>query len=574
MFKTASPYIKFLLQHPVNWLPFEEKTLNTASKEDKLIFIHIGQMGNVQERVASASLFTDPEVANELNNYFISIPIDIEDYPEAYLLGWDILQLRDQEKSESVNLFLMPDFTPITCTSNCPPEDFLLLTENLVTAFNEKREALTGMAEEAKYLLLHSGVINQENFNVEISKRLLEEYTDDWSMKMISFDNYYKNPPFYLKTPSLLFLSDYISTHPQPVIKGFIHTLCSRIIDSPMIDPLDGGFFFKMEDCKCKKPLYEKRLADNLLVAHFFAKAYRIFSNERYKTAAVRAISFIESTLKAPEGGYYNSLTLNENHLNYYQFSIKELKQLFPERWEEVGNALCMDLTAVEGLKQTISNSLEAEKLPQEEKDALLAHRRTREGIIIDMRKVTANNSLYISTLCDISSILDHYEYVDKAIENHQYMMRFFHNKKENLTRYEQSDIEGILLDWAEFIGADVSLYKATKEDYYLTQAKEYMDHTIECFYNDMNGMFFKSPKYSSLIPLKRESNIDSNIGSTNSIICRDLLQLYNETGINKYIYLAAKQLSNIAPHIPETGPYMGNWAAQLLYFLSLSDKQ
>lgn len=239
-----------------------------------------------------------------------------------------------------------------------------------------------------------------------------------------------------------------------------------------------------------------------------------------------------------------------------------------------MGKALKMDLSAPDTDRQTLSNSESAENLREETINALLSIRSSRKGLIIDTRKVTSNNSLYISTLCSLSRPLDKPEYIDRAIENHQYMMRFFHNKKENLTRYQESDIEGILLDWAEFIGADIALYKVTQEDYYLSQAREYMDHTINSFYNDANGMFFKSPKYSSLIPIKRESNIDGNIGSTNSIICRDLLKLYDTTGVSKYIYLASKQLINIAPHFPETGPYMGNWASQLLYFLSLSDKK
>lgn len=574
MFKTASPYIKLLLQYSIDWSPFEEKTLNAASRQDKLIFIHIGQIGNVSERISSCSLFSDPDVANELNNNFISIPIDIEDYPEAYLLGWDILQFRDEEKSDSVNLFLMPDFTPITCTSNCPPEDFLLLLDNLITAFTEKREALTGMAQEAKYILQHSGVITQDQFKADINDRLLEEYTDDWSLKMTSFDNYYKNKPFYLKTPSLLFLSDYVKTRQQPVIKEFISTVCNRIIDSPMIDPLDGGFFFKMEDSRCRKPLYEKRLADNLLLASFFSKAYQLYKNPRYKKAAINSIAFVESSLKAPEGGYYNCCTLEEEHLDYYMFSLKDLKQLFPDRWKEVGKAFNMDLYADENLGQDIANSPLAEALPEDDKKALSELRKSKAGLIIDTRKITSNNSLYINILCSLSNSLDRLDFIDRAIENHQYMMRQFFNKKGTLLRYEGSEIEGILLDWAELIGADIALYKSTEEEYYLTQAKEFMDYTISSFYNDMNGMFFKSPKYSSLIPLKRESNIDGNMGSTNSIMCRDLLKLYEISGINKYIYLASKQLINIAPHFPETGPYMGNWASQVLFFLSLSDKK
>lgn len=516
MFKTTSPYINLLFSSSVKWLPFENQTLQIAKEEDKPIFIHIGQTGNYVDRQEVQSLFLDKRISKILNDNFISIAIDAEDYPEAYLFGWDILQILNVEKKKQANIFLMPDFTPITSTSSSFPEDLLLLSQNLISAFNQKRETLTGMAQEAAYLLEKSGVVSETKFNKSfISFKMLQEYTDDWSYKMVSFENYFKKRrPFSIKIPSFYFLIDYIKITPQPVINDFILKTCDVITQSAMQDKSDGGFYYQMEDYKCETPLYEKKLSENLLISLLLCKAYNHYGKSGYKKSAVKAISFIEEKLRDSKGGYFSSLSTDKDNKN-------EVK---------------------------------------------------------DIRKITSYNALYISTLCNIYMILGDKKYLSLAIENYHYMNKCFHSENNIIPRYiiddENSSIEGTLLDYAEFIRANLSLYEILKDNSYLEQATKIMNYTIGNFYNQENGMFFKTSKYSFLIPIKRESNIDGSMASANSVICHDLLKLHEFTGSDKYLNMATKQLFNVSANFPETGPYMGNWASQVLYYLKLSDKQ
>jgi uncharacterized protein len=515
MFKAASPYITLLSEIKIDWHPFDKKTLQKAIEEDKLIFIHIGQTGNYNDRNKIYTLFSDNSISKILNKHFISISIDSEDYPEAYLLGWDFLQILNSQQQKPTNIFLMPDFTPITSTSDCNSEDFILLTKNLVSAFKNKRKSLTGMAQEASYLLEKSGVISECTFNKTLNINILEDYTDEWSQKMVSIENYFKRTiPFSIKVPALLFLTDYIKIKQQPVIKTFIKKICDLITDSKMQDKNDGGFFFQMEDLKCETPLYEKKLSENLLTALFLSISYKIYNNIEYKKCAEESLMFIENNLKDENGGYINSISTDQ----YRNNSIK------------------------------------------------------------DIRKITAYNALYISILCRISVILNFKQLADLASKNYQYLEKHYLDKNNHIPRYiihdESSTIDGTLLDYAEYINATISLYDIFKEPHYLEKAEELIQFTIENFYNENNGMFFKSSKYSYLIPLKRESNIDGYMASANSIICHDLLKLYQITGNNSYLSMAKKQLSNISPHFLETGPYMGSWASQLLLFLKITEDQ
>ena len=142
MFKTDSPYIKELLKCKIEWKPFTRETFEKAQAEDKLIFVHIGNISNIENRNLAYTLFNDERVVATLKKHFVSIPIDTEDVPEAYLIGMDLLLINEQKISEHINIFSLPGIRPVTSFSSLYPDDFLQVATNVATAFTYKRQKL------------------------------------------------------------------------------------------------------------------------------------------------------------------------------------------------------------------------------------------------------------------------------------------------------------------------------------------------------------------------------------------------------------------------------------------------
>src|SRR3989338_4130920 len=83
LFKEKSPY---LLQHkdnPVWWYGWHEEAFEATKKENKPIFLSIGYSTCHWCHVMEEESFEDQEVANLLNQSFISIKVDREERPDV-----------------------------------------------------------------------------------------------------------------------------------------------------------------------------------------------------------------------------------------------------------------------------------------------------------------------------------------------------------------------------------------------------------------------------------------------------------------------------------------------------------
>ena len=72
----SSPYLLQHVENPVNWNPWNKKYLNQAKKENKLVIISIGYASCHWCHVMERESFQDLEVAELMNEKFISIKVD------------------------------------------------------------------------------------------------------------------------------------------------------------------------------------------------------------------------------------------------------------------------------------------------------------------------------------------------------------------------------------------------------------------------------------------------------------------------------------------------------------------
>jgi uncharacterized protein YyaL (SSP411 family) len=584
MFNTCSPYLKLLFDKGIDWYPYlDQKLIEKAEKEDKLIFQHIGYISNMKVREMAERLFSDPRVINILNDNFICIVEDKESSPESYLIALDLLFLNQDFSFGPMNLFVMPDRKPIICFSDCNPEYFLEVAGSIVEAKKNKKYLLKQLSEELSKSALNTGIITEKVSPSTISSKILDTYMHQWSKGIAENDFIYQITPFTPNPSMLLTIVEYLKFYKDKTISDKIESMLDHLQFSSVFDPIGGGFFKQAKDYSCKEPFYEKTLEDNAHFINLYANAHDYFKKESYKITSLMTYKFIKDELATQSGGYKSSTTITSSldEVNYYKYSINELMIMFPERYIDVAIALSLDPLADKHLKQIPARTSRTYSILSDDEIEKLKIRRTEHiGYFADRREITSYMSQLAESLASSSLMLNDRSLYETALNIVKYILINNSHSDGRLYRYcccNKSNIPGYLSDYADFIAALIELYKSDncKNQKLFDYAKKYIDFVMTHFYKPENGMFNKSECSiePNTIPFKRESNIDFLKPSANSIMAGNLLSFYEITGDKEYFKIAEQQIMNIAPNLHSSGPMLSSWAHKVLKYLNIISK-
>ena len=117
----TSPY---LLQHkdnPVYWMPWGEAAFERARTEGKPILLSIGYAACHWCHVMAHESFENPEIADVMNDLFVSIKVDREERPDLDTIYQSALALLGQSGGWPLTMFLTPDGEPFWGGTYFPP---------------------------------------------------------------------------------------------------------------------------------------------------------------------------------------------------------------------------------------------------------------------------------------------------------------------------------------------------------------------------------------------------------------------------------------------------------------------
>ena len=579
MYRTASPYVKELLKGKIKWLPFSVETLNKAIAEDKPIFVHIGNISDIEKRNCAYMLFSNKEVIEILNNNFISIAIDTEDVPEAYLIGMDLLLINERKISCHINIFSLPGIKPVTSFSSLLPDDFLYIAQNVASSYAHNREKLEKASEYLTAKLKFSGIVTKKENPSKISPKLLHAYIRSWSGRFLDLDNKSRIQPYTLNPRNLTFILEYAYKYKIAEYLEFAEETLLHVYYSAVFDPIDGGIFSASDDYSFRNPSYEKSIYENSNAVILFSTAYRCFKKRIFKEAAERLVHFLEEQMNLQKKGYITYITLNKgrNVSTYYKYSLNELKGVFGARYSHIAAKLGMDLKADGNMFQIIYNTPKYWEISQEELELLKKLRwMKRSELVYDKRTMTGYNcraAVAFCTMAQNGSATEKKQYLDMAKEIIDNIMTKRKDGKTKLYKYISSTkaeySKSDLYDYSLFLNCVLNYYLLTKDEQYNAIAKDYAAYIFFNHFQPSNGMFTKTAKYDSRIPVKRAPVIDYNTLSSNSIMADNLLLLYRITGNDIYMNTFKQQIYNIEPQLIGSGPFMTGWGMQVLNYLS-----
>ena len=118
-----SPYLLQHAHNPVDWYAWSPDAFKRAKKEQKPIFLSIGYSTCHWCHVMEEESFTDPKVAQIMNEHFVSIKVDREERPDIDKIYMTYVMATTGSGGWPMTVFLTPDRKPFFGGTYFPPED-------------------------------------------------------------------------------------------------------------------------------------------------------------------------------------------------------------------------------------------------------------------------------------------------------------------------------------------------------------------------------------------------------------------------------------------------------------------
>ena len=171
-------------------------------------------------------------------------------------------------------------------------------------------------------------------------------------------------------------------------------------------------------------------------------------------------------------------------------------------------------------------------------------YRKNRYSLHRDEKVLTSQNSLMIAAMCDLYRISKKKIYISAAQNANGFIKKYLY---ENGTLYVsfhmgKRGVRAFLDDYAAYIYAQLSLYRATLEHEYLNCAKKLSDKVISDFGDNTGGFYLYGKDHEELI-LRPKETYDGAIPSGNSLMAYNLVRLSLITEEEKYEVAAQRQL-------------------------------
>lgn len=567
----TSPY---LLQHkdnPVDWYPWGKEAFERAKAEDKPIFLSIGYSTCHWCHVLAHESFEDAEIADLLNRYFISIKVDKEERPDIDSVYMAVCQAFTGSGGWPTSIFMTAEQKPFFAGTYFPKtaRGGMIGMRELLLAIHEKwendREALLKQsAEIVKHLNNTTGA--SETADHELTHSAAQRYKQMYDR---SYGGFGRAPKF--PTPhNLLFLLSYYERYKDiECLQMAEHTLL-QMYRGGLFDHIGFGFCRYSTEKQFLVPHFEKMLYDNALLILAYSKAYAVTKKPLYLEIAEKTADYILREMTSSEGGFYSAQDADSEgeEGKYYLFTPGEILNVLGKEQGTVFNRH-FDISEAGNFEgKNIPNLLKSK--PTAEFDAcfspLREYRKQRYSLHLDDKILTAWNSLMIAAMCELYLVSSKGMYLDAAQKADAFIQKHLCENNTLFVSFRNGrrGVIGFLDDYAGYIFAQLTLYKATLNDEYITRADCLYDKVMTDFGGNTSGFYLYSHHSEELIVRPKET-YDGAIPSGNSLMAYNLVRMA-QLKDNENIQTAAEhQLDFLAA---EAAPYPTGYAMFLTALL------
>ena len=561
-----SPYLLQHADNPVDWYPWGEKAFQKAKSENKPILLSIGYSTCHWCHVMAHESFEDPEVAQLMNDVFVSIKVDREERPDIDKIYMTVCQIMNNSGGWPLTIIMTPDKKPFFAGTYFPKETrfgrigLVDLTKKINELWNNQRNELINSSERIVYALQD---LSLESPGESLNTKTLEKAYSQLKSQFDDQNGGFGLAPKFPSPHNLLFLLRIYKRENNLKALAMVEKTLQEMRKGGIFDQVGYGFHRYSTDKKWLVPHFEKMLYDNALLAIAYTEAYQATKNKEYEKTAEQIFEYILRDMTTPEGAFFSAEDADSEgeEGKFYTWTFEELNSILEPaeiKLSELvynvksnGNFLDESTGKSTGknilhLTQELENIAEDLNISIKDlrnkieivREKLFKSRESRIRPHLDDKILADWNSLMIAALAKGAYVFGKEKYKKAAQNAMKFILEnFIDDKGILLHRYRDgyAEIKGFVDDYSFLIWALIELYEATLDIKYLTNAIDWSEKQIESFWDKEIGGFYFTNEVSEDLITRQKEIYDGALPSGNSVAMLNLLRLFQITGDSKY---------------------------------------
>ena len=561
--ESSSPY---LLQHknnPVDWYPWGDEAFQKAAELDIPIFLSIGYSTCHWCHVMAHESFEDEQVAQLLNENFISIKVDREELPEIDHVYMSVCQAMTGRGGWPLTIIMTPDKEPFFAGTYFPKNGrfgrpgMMELLPSIAEAWKNRRAELVQSAEKINEYLVKS---NTKELGTPLSKAILKETYSQFVNRYDKNHGGFGTQPKFPSPHNLVYLLRYHHMTDDKTALKMVEKTLQEMRLGGIFDHVGYGFHRYATDKEWLVPHFEKMLYDQAMLVMAYTEAFQITGKPEYKKTAEEILTYVQRDMTDAKGGFYSAEDADSEGEEglFYIWTIQELQSIIGEEDTQFIQNI-FNLTP-EGnfkdeasgqftgknifhLKTPISNSKDLKKISQI-REKIFHVREKRIHPLKDDKILTDWNGLMIAAMAKAGVAFQDNVLIESAEKSAKFIFNNLMDKNGRLQkRYRKgkSGLDAHLDDYAFFVWGLLELYEATFKIEYLKNAIQLSDIMVSEFWNESSGGFYLGSDQTEKLIVRAMTGYDGAIPSGNSIAAMNLLKLTRITGEIKWAEMADK---------------------------------
>ena len=584
LIQSKSPYLLQHAQNPVDWYLWGDEAFQKAKNEDKPIFLSIGYSTCHWCHVMAHESFEDREVAELLNQHYISIKVDREERPDIDQIYMSACQLLTSRGGWPLSIFMTPEGKPFYAGTYFPKKSkmgmpgFMEILDHIATLWRNDREGIEKSGEV---------IINaiQTSSQPRSGNSFLDEATLKIAFQQLahSFDptwGGFGSAPKFPTPHNFTFLLRWFKRSGDSLALTMAEKTLKEMRKGGIFDQIGFGFHRYSVDAKWLVPHFEKMLYDQALLALAYLEIFQITQDIDFKQTIEEIFSYVLRDLTSPEGCFYSAEDADSegDEGKFYLWTDDEIKNILGK---EFGEIICLfyDITDagnfeprhnIPHLVKTVEDFAEQKGVGLSEfkttlkiaREKLFEVRDRRIHPFKDDKIITSWNGLMIAAFAKGYQVLGDQRYAAAAQKGAQFILKKLRNSEGRLLRRfreNEAAFPGFLEDYAFLVWGLLELYEATFEIDYFEEAVIINNAMIELFWDETKRSFFYAGKGNEALIAQNQKVFNGAVPSGNSVAALNMLRLSRMTGnydLEKKVDQLLQRFSSQISTYPLAAPY------------------
>jgi uncharacterized protein YyaL (SSP411 family) len=553
----SSPYLRQHAHNPVDWYPWGSEALQRARQLDRPIFLSIGYSACHWCHVMEHESFENEEIAQILNDHFVSIKVDREERPDLDQIYMASVQMLTGSGGWPMSVFLTPDLKPFTGGTYFPPDDrygrpgFKRLLLHIAEVWRTRRAEVEEAASQITGHLRDFGQLETEEGALDAS--LLRQASNGLARAFDSRYGGFGQAPKFPHPMDLRLLLRCWKRFDDPQALEMVRVTLDRMAMGGIYDHLGGGFARYSTDERWLVPHFEKMLYDNALLVPCYLETYQATGEPCYREIAEETLSWVLREMTSPDGPFYSTLDADSEgeEGKFYVWTAAEIERVLgkdnadlfsavygiePEgNWEHGKNVLHRVKTFAQYARLHGLSEADLRTRIDASRRKLFEARSQRVRPGLDDKALTSWNGLMIGALAQAAQVLDRPDFADAAARAADFILKRMRGTDGRLLRTWSAGCEpklnAYLEDYSFLLDGLVSLYEAAFAPRWIEAALDVAEVMIDQFWDSADGGFFYTGRdHESLIARGKDPH-DNAIPSGNAMAVTALLRLVKLTG-------------------------------------------